>query len=216
MKIFIRILVVCIAMAACDSHASLISRDLVSVGDRLATYDDHTDKIWIKSSVTEGKSYAEVENLIASTYLYSGFHIASYEEVFGFADWYGFLDNQYDPEKVAQFYDVLIEPFVYDPTTTFFVTNRFGLSGTRESASIEERDHLGWSRAWGGSFGCENGDCRGTLSEMGAGDTALRGKDDRRAGRGYFLVRSAPEPGSLTLMLAGLAALALSRRFRSC
>lgn len=105
------------------SHAALIHQDLHAGGDNLATYDDHTGRLWIKSSATEGLSYNNVKRLLVSTY--DGFRIATRAEVQGILFDYGFFGGNdddgtnFDMEDTFAFYNALIARTYTDTSQDF-------------------------------------------------------------------------------------------------
>ncbi len=117
------------AIFSSAAQAELVSTDWLVEGDSKATLDTKTGVEWLDLSETKGKSIAQVQALLDTTY--SGWHLATKRQVFDlFANSFSFVDFDYGARNVG----VSESNYAISETTNFI--SKFGSFRTSNAEQV--------------------------------------------------------------------------------
>lgn len=197
---FKEIFIVSAIAFSASSHATLLTQDYKQVGDGLITFDTQSGLEWLDLTETNDRSYSDVYNNLGAGGLFEGWSYAAYDQVASFYGQFGYQDISFTTGTTPQF-DLLtsylgeidIDRFIgiYDSqnrilTSPDVSTGGFWVNTIRTSISRVYREgHEELSSTHGNGYGS-------------------------------FLVRAqVPEPVTLWLGFASVAAIFLARPFKS-
>lgn len=207
MKIITGILLGILAM---NANASFIKQDWANAGDQLISVDTDTHLAWLSPSLLFGASWNEVQDHLNNDPLFRGYRFAQADEYVSLLgsdglDIYGY-DDVISPELAQRF----ISHFslnACDPMD--FMELQFGTPAF---------DPYAGPTGEGAYLINFSGIHREPGDYLFIADLANPFEwypDTRALNRSYLLVREVPEPGTLFMLVAGLAGIASRKLVRS-
>lgn len=196
------------------ANATLITQDLITAGDNLATYDDNTGNLWIKSAYTKNMTYGQVLDLINNTSSLSGFELAYDTQINSLMNDYAMPPGGKGiPSTFAGasiFYDALVSP---NPVPALTGAGAWNLRGNGLARQVDPDSGNGFFSYY--QVFISDSASPATWTDYGTSDLIPKGDPLTVGGPGFFLVKhetDIPEPGSLVLLAAGLIGIIAANR----
>ena len=220
MRIIVRSLIIIFFAISGVAHAALITEGFISAGDGLATYDTNTESLWVKSSLTAGLTLYQVQDLISTNPLFSGFRIASRSDIINFLNTnnfsgFSFGSEGFDGTKL--FYDSLVSPQPFDTSKSnqSIHVSAYGLTdwyAQGDTSLPQYSDYL--VSYWGFYIGIVDDIPLGDFFDPGTNALGA-GFVGGTPGAGFILVRAVPIPSSYVLFISAFMGLVTKARVRT-